>query len=50
MTEKIIHVSVPLLISDVQRLKQMTGCEETKAAVTAAIFFRIAAGKIKKED
>lgn len=49
MSEKIVQVSVPMLISDLQRLKQATGIEETKGAVTDAIQYRIHAGHQRKE-
>ncbi len=41
MSERIIQVSVPVLLSDLQRLKQATQCEETKGAVMDAVEYRI---------
>lgn len=49
MTEKIIHVCVPLLVSDLAALKEATKTQISKDAVSDAIEFRIAAGKTKAE-
>ena len=44
------HVCVPLLVSTIARLKDVTDQNETKAAVEDAIEYRIKAGKEKKEE
>ena len=50
MSERIMHVSAPILFSDLLRLKAVTGQSTTMVAVQDAIAYRIAAGKKKKEE
>jgi hypothetical protein len=45
MSEKIVHVCAPVLLSDIARLKVVTGKLTTMDAVSDAIAFRIAAQK-----
>jgi len=43
------HVCVPLLTSTIAKLKDACDTNETKAAIEAAIEYRIKAGRHKKE-
>lgn len=46
---EIKHVCVPLEVTTIAKLKNITGTNETKEAITRAVEFRIKAGKPQKE-